>query len=123
MVPDPFVDFLLDQLDRVPDVRAQRMFAGFGLYSSDLFFGIVYDGILYFKVDDVSRRDYVRAGMTPFKPYKDRPMTMQYFQVPASVVEDAAELCRWAKRAIAAAEKKRVTKATSRKKRRRAGNR
>jgi TfoX/Sxy family transcriptional regulator of competence genes len=37
-----FVDFLLDQLDGVPDVRAQRMFAGFGLYSGDLFFGIVY---------------------------------------------------------------------------------
>jgi DNA transformation protein len=57
-----FVDFLVDQLDGLPDVRAQRMFSGFGLYSGDLFFGIVYEDILYFKVDDQSRNAYVRAG-------------------------------------------------------------
>jgi DNA transformation protein len=106
MTAPEFVGFLLDQLDGVPDVRAQRMFAGFGLYSGDLFFGIVYDGMLYFKVNDESRRDYVRARMKPFKPYKNRPMTMKYYQVPVAVMEDADELCRWARRAIAAAEKK-----------------
>jgi DNA transformation protein len=98
-----FVDFLLDQLDGVPDIRAQRMFSGFGLYSGDIFFGIVYDDIVYFKVDDISRFDYVRAGMKPFKPYKNRPRTMKYYQVPVGVVEDADELRQWAHKAIAAA--------------------
>jgi DNA transformation protein and related proteins len=109
-----FVEFLLDQLDGVPDVRAQRMFSGFGLYSGDLFFAIVHEDILYFKVDDQSRNAYLRAGMAPFKPYKDRPMTMGYYQVPAAVVEDADELCQWAQRAIAVAADKRKPASTLR---------
>ena len=82
------------------------MFGGRGLYSGDLFFGIVFNDILYFKVNDQSRKDYVHAGMAPFKPYKGRPMKMQYDEVPAAVIEDSDELCRWARRAIAAADKK-----------------
>jgi DNA transformation protein len=98
-----FVEFLLDQLDAVADVRAQRMFGGFGLYSGDVFFGLVSNDLVYFKVNDESRSHYIRAGMAPFKPYADRPMTMQYYQVPVAVLEDADELCRWARRAVAAA--------------------
>lgn len=115
MPANAFVDFLLDQLDEVPDVRAQAMFGGRGLYSGDLFFGIVFNDILYFKVNEQNRNDYVRAGMRPFKPYRDRPMTMQYYQVPAAVVEDADELCRWARRAIAAAADKKAASTRSKK--------
>lgn len=103
-----FVNFLLDQLKELPDVRAQAMFGGRGLYSGDLFFGIVVNDILYFKVNDENRNEYVRAGMAPFKPYRDRPMTMQYYQVPAAAIEDADELCRWARCAIAAAADKKA---------------
>ena len=106
MPANAFVDFLLDQLDEVPDVRAQAMFGGRGLYSGDLFFGIVFNDILYFKVNDQNRNDYVRAGMQPFKPYKDWPMTMRYYEVPAAVMENTDELCGWAQRAIAAAAEK-----------------
>lgn len=106
MPANDFVEFVVDQLGGVPDVRAQRMFAGFGLYSGNVFFAIVYDGVIYLKVDDGSRGIYERAGMKPFKPYSDRPMTMQYYQVPAAVVEDADELCRWAQRAMMAAIEK-----------------
>jgi DNA transformation protein len=116
MPANAFVDFLLDQLDEVPDVRAQAMFGGRGLYSGDLFFGIVFNDILYFKVNDQNRDDYVRAGMAPFKPYEDRPMKMQYYEVPAAVIEDAYELCLWARRAIAAAADKKVQRIKSRSK-------
>jgi DNA transformation protein and related proteins len=109
MTANAFVDFLLDQLEEVPDVRAQPMFGGRGLYSGDVFFGIVFKDILYFKVNHQSRDDYVRAGMSPFKPYKDRPMTMQYYEVPATVIEDVDELCRWARRAIAASVDRKAT--------------
>jgi DNA transformation protein and related proteins len=100
-----FLDFLLDQLVDVPDVRAQRMFGGFGLYSSDRFFAIVVADVVYFKVDDVNRPDYIEARMKPFKPYSDRPTTMKYYEVPAAVIEDPDELCRWARRAIEAADR------------------
>ena len=103
---DSFLAFLLDQLVDVDAVIAKRMFGGVGLYSNDLFFAIVYDEVVYFKVDDVNRGDYERAGMKPFKPYADRPMTMQYYEVPVAVLEDAGELGAWARRAVAAAERK-----------------
>jgi DNA transformation protein len=111
MPADQFVDFLLDQLDAIDDVRAQRMFGGFGLYSGDVFFGIVHKDTLYFKVDDRNRNDYQNAGMGPFKPYGDRPMTMQYYQVPVAVVEDADDLCLWARRAIEAKGRRRKRRA------------
>ena len=103
---DSFLAFLIDQLHDLDDVSTRGMFGGTGLYSGDLFFGIVYRDIVYFKVDDQTRRDYVRAGTKPFKPYADRPMTMQYYEVPLAVLEDGDELCRWARRAIAAAGRK-----------------
>jgi DNA transformation protein len=103
---DTFLDFLTDQLGAVDDVIAKRMFGGVGLYSGDLFFAIVHGDIVYFKVDDVNRDDYVRAGARPFRPYEDRPMTMSYYEVPAAVLEDADELCRWARGAIGAAARK-----------------
>lgn len=117
MAGNEFLDFVLDQLGGLDNVRAQRMFAGFGLYSAEAFFAIVYHDILYFKVNDDTRKDYTDAGMPPFKPYKGRPVTLQYYQVPAEVVEDADELCQWARRAIDGAvsvRKKKVTGARSR---------
>ena len=118
MASTAFVDFALDQLADLEDIRSQRMFAGFGLYSGDVFFGIVYRDILYFKVNDSNRQDYVAAGMPPFRPNNDRPVTLQYYQVPAEVVEDADELCRWARRAIQVAGETKKPKRKIRKARR-----
>lgn len=112
---DSFLEFLLDQLHDLDDVSTRGMFGGTGLYSGELFFGIVYRDIVYFKVDDQTRRDYVRAGTKPFKPYAGRPTALQYYEVPVAVLEDADELCGWARRAIASAGRK----APDRKKKRR----
>jgi TfoX/Sxy family transcriptional regulator of competence genes len=46
----------------------------------------------------------VRAGMKPFKPYRDRPGTMQYYAVPLEVLESPLDLAAWARKAIAASE-------------------
>jgi len=98
-----FADYVLDQLRDIEDVRLRRMFGGVGIYSRECFFGIIFRNVLYFKVDDVNRTEYVRAGMKPLKPYSDRPTTMQYFAVPLHVLEDADECGRWARRALDAA--------------------
>ena len=101
--PHPFLDFLLDQLADVPEVRAQRMFGGFGLYSAERFFGVVDEDVAYFKVDDENRGENLKARMKPFQPGTEKPMS--YYAVPVRVIEDADELCRWARRAIAVAER------------------
>jgi DNA transformation protein len=95
-----FRDFVLDQLSALDGLRARAMFGGVGLYSGETFFGILAADVLYFKVDDRNRADYVTAGMPPFRPYADRPMTMSYYALPLEVLEDSRLLVRWAKRAI-----------------------
>jgi DNA transformation protein len=99
-VSESFKKFLLDQLEELGDVTARAMFGGVGLYRRGVFFGIIARDVLYLKVDESSRKDYVRRGMKPFKPYASRPTTMKYYEVPLSVVESPTELARWARKAI-----------------------
>ena len=98
-----FRQFVLDQLETLGEVTARSMFGGVGLYHRGVFFGIIANDGLYLKVDDSNRGDYIREGMKAFKPYPHRSGTMQYYEVPLGVLESAAELTEWARRAIAVA--------------------
>ncbi len=97
-----FAEYVLEQLRRVASIEGRRMFGGMGLYSGGLFFAILQNDTLYLKVDDRNRGDYERAGMKPFKPYSDRSMTFQYYELPAAVLEDEDELRVWIRRSLAA---------------------
>lgn len=116
-----YLQYVLEQLARLPRVTSRRMFGGVGLYSDGVFFGLIANDTVYFKVDDSTRERYVSRGCEPFRPYKDRPeVSMSYFQVPAGVLEDADELVPWARDAVraaaASAETKRAPKKRARRK-------
>ncbi len=83
------------------------MFGGVGIYGGEVFFALIADDALYLKVDDLSRADFEAHGMTPFRPFGEDGEVMQYYQVPADLLEDVEALRPWAERAIAAAERKR----------------
>ena len=101
---DQYLAYVLEQLAGLGRVRSRRMFGGVGLYHDDLFFGLIDDQALYFKVDDSNRPDYLARGCEPFSPFKDRPeYSMSYFGVPADVLEDGEELARWARKSMAVA--------------------
>lgn len=123
-VNSDYLQYVLEQLARLPRVTSRRMFGGVGLYSDGVFFGIIANDTLFFKVDDTTRERYVERGSQPFRPYKDRPeVSMSYFHVPADVLEDADELVPWARSAVgaaaASAETKRVPKRAPKKRARR----
>lgn len=97
-----FKEFVLDQLEALPELRAKAMFGGHGLYAGDHFFGICFDGRLYFKVDESTSAAYRDRGMGPFTYTKAKKiMTMKYYEVPPDVLENQVELAEWAARAIA----------------------
>lgn len=75
------------------------MFGGFGLYLGGTFFGIVYQGQLFFKTDATTRREYTARGMTPFRP-NPRQTLKSYYEVPADILEDTSLLAAWAKKAV-----------------------
>jgi DNA transformation protein len=96
---DSLVEFVLDQLHELGAVRRRAMFGGFGLYCGDAFFGIVYDGRLYFKTDEISASQYVARGMNPFRP-NDRQTLRNYYEVPPEIVDDREQLTAWAGQAL-----------------------
>jgi DNA transformation protein len=109
-VSDRFVQFVVDQLEASGPITSRRMFGGVGIYASDVFFALLDDDTLYLKVDDSNRADFEAVGSGPFRPYGEGGEVMQYYEVPADVLEDATELCRWAAKAIAVARAKKAGK-------------
>ena len=97
-------DFVVEQLERVAPVTAKSMFGGVGLYAQGLFFALIAEDRLYFKVDDLTRPDFERLGMEPFRPFGEAH-AIGYYEVPADVLEDAAQLAPWMKKAIDVAAK------------------
>ena len=94
----------LEQLQQPGQVSSRRMFGGVGLYSDEFFFGLIADDVLYLRVDDSNRADYAARGAAQFRPYADRPqLSMNYYEAPAEVLEDAGELVIWARRSVTVA--------------------
>ena len=61
--------FILEQLGRVlPAVRARSMFGGVGVYSMDLFFALMDNDALYFKVDNETRGEFEFSGTGKCSP-------------------------------------------------------
>jgi DNA transformation protein len=94
-----FKDFVLDQLTLLGLVRCRAMFGGYGLYRGDVFFGIIFRGVLYFKTSGTTKTRYIAAGMKPFRP-NSKQILKTYYQVPAGILENADELMRWAHESI-----------------------
>jgi DNA transformation protein len=97
-------------LGKVFPIDSRAMFGGFGIYSEGVFFALVSSqGILYFRVGDVNRADFEKAGSEPFMPYSrvksraDERVTMPYFEVPEKVLARPATLRKWAEKALEAA--------------------
>lgn len=98
MADTSFLDYVLEQLEGAKGLKVRPMFGGHGLSMSGNFFGIVHKGAVYFRTDKASRPDYVKAGSRPFNPNGKQELH-RYYEVPADVLEDAAKLLEWARRA------------------------
>jgi len=112
-----YLAYILEQLAGLKDLRSRRMFGGVGLYSGELFFGLVDDDTLFFKSDSSNSAEYIARKMPRFMPFPDRPeAVMAYYQVPADIIEDAESLFAWARKSVAVALSSRVAKARPAKK-------
>jgi DNA transformation protein len=101
MKDESFKDFVLDQLSGAACFDCRAMFGGYGLYRSDVFFGIIHKSRLYFKTDQKTVQEYVDAGMKPFRPSAKQTLK-SYYEVPVDVIEDGDLLIAWAKNALRA---------------------
>jgi DNA transformation protein and related proteins len=105
------VDHCLELLAPLGTVRAKRMFGGHGLYIDELFVALIAFERLYLKVDAQTQPAFTDAGCEPFiYDGKVKPITMNYWTVPAEAMESPALMQPWARQAIEAALRARAAK-------------
>ena len=107
-VSDEFIEYMLDQFSQWCQVTARKMFGGAGLYCEGNMFGLIADDVAYLKVDDSNREEFVRAGSSPFKPYKDKTTTMSYYEIPPDILDDQDQLVKWAEKSLDIQKRKRT---------------
>lgn len=109
-VSDEFLEYVIDQLAAWGEVRARKMFGGAGLYHDGTMFGLIADDVMYLKVDDTNREDFVKAGSVPFDPYAEKAkktIVMSYYEIPPDILENPPALAEWAQRSWDIARKRR----------------
>ncbi len=112
---DGFLALLQDLLSDLGQVTAKRMFSGAGVYIDGVIFALVVDDVLYLKTDDQSRTAFEADGLEPFSFVKQgKLISTSYWRAPARLLDDAPEMQRWAKRALAASGQKKSAAARKR---------
>lgn len=96
MPADSFRDFVLEQLTVLDGLHCKRMFGGYGLYSGEIFFGIVFDGRLYFKTNPATLPEYLKHNASVFAP-SEKQTLKNYREVPVDILEDSERLAHWAR--------------------------
>jgi DNA transformation protein len=118
-VSESFRTFVTDQLGRTADrIRLKSMFGGVGVYAGEHFFALIDDDVLYLKVDDSNRPDFIARGMRPFAPFGEGGEVMQYYRLPGELLDDIDALKPWVEKAVAAAERKKKKKTVKKLKKR-----
>lgn len=105
-----YLEFLAEWLSPLGQISSRSMFGGHCLYCDGVVFALVADNVLYLKADNVSRPSFEGLGLKPFRPYADRPDTMQYYPPPPEFFEDAEVMERWGRTAIEASRRARPEK-------------
>lgn len=113
-----FVDFILEQMAPLGNVRAKSMFGGHGIYQSDRMFALIADGGLYFKADELTRGEFITRGLPPFTyEARGKSVALQYYAAPPEVFDEEAAMILWSKRALEAALRAPAKKNAKRKQR------
>jgi len=101
------VNYYVDQLSGWSHITTRLLFSAVALYRNDHVFAMVWQGALYFKVDDQSRAVYEAAHSQPlgYVSRGEDQALKSYWEVPADVTEDYEKLQLWAERAYQAALK------------------
>ena len=100
-----FADQLADLMDGVGKVTTRKMFGALGYYRGPTLFACLMDGdVFYFKAKGVLADEMKAMGCKPFiySGKSGRSVAMPYWTAPQACVDDADEMVRWVKKALAA---------------------
>lgn len=98
--PSEFAQFMLDQLAPLAPMTVKRMFGAECLFRHGKMFAIIDDDEMYVKANDETAHHFIRAGCEKFtywttKNGTKKQVALNYYQLPASALDDTDELCYW----------------------------
>jgi DNA transformation protein len=100
---DGYGTYLLDELEPLGQISLRRMFSGQGLFLDGRMIGILFDDVLYLKVDARNRPDFEAAGSEPFVYERmGREVALSFWRLPDEIIEDGDALRVWALKSKAA---------------------
>jgi DNA transformation protein len=105
-------EFLIDLFADFGSVTIRKMFSGYGISADGINFALALRAGLFFRADEVTIPDFEAEGSKPFQ-YSTRAKTVtvnSYWELPARLFDDSAELAHWARAALAAAQRAKVKK-------------
>jgi len=113
-----FVEHVVETMREFGPVTAKSMFGGWGLYRDGLFFAIVFEDMLYLKVDEENCAPFEKANLPPFVYVtKDgERMTLSYRQAPPEALETRSAMAEWARLGYEAAVRAKNRKPARRRK-------
>jgi len=105
-------DFLIDLFAQFGPVTIKRMFSGFGISADGTNFALALRSGLYLRADERTIAQFEAEGLKPFQ-YQTRTRTVtvnSYWELPARLFDDPAELSDWARAALGAAQRAALSK-------------
>ncbi|HUD18977.1 MAG TPA: TfoX/Sxy family protein [Patescibacteria group bacterium] len=103
---DSFKEYVEDELLREVDgISVRTLFGGHGIYRHGVCIGLIHSGMLYFKVDSVSQKDYEAEGSKPFMytGHTGKTVALSFWEVPGIVADNPEAIYPWAIAAYEAA--------------------
>lgn len=107
-----FGDWVREHFVALGPLQIKPMFGGASVYADGLIFALLDDGVVWMKADDTNAPALIAAGARQFSfPTKDgQTMTMGYWSLPDSAVDDPEEAVAWARRSMDVAARKAAAK-------------
>ena len=95
---------MVDLMQSIGPVSAQRMFGGYGIFLDGLMFALISNETLYLKADRETEIEFKASGLEAFSYYKQgKACSMSYFRAPEETLEHAEDMNIRANRAYTAA--------------------
>lgn len=105
---DSFHEYVMSEVFQgIEGLSSRSMFDGFGIYKDGVFFALISDGELYFKVGDDNKADYKKTNSKPFvyTGHKGKNVTLSYWLLPEEILENRDELINWIDKSVEASVK------------------
>ncbi|MBA4806291.1 TfoX/Sxy family protein [Brevundimonas sp.] len=103
-----FDEWVREHFHDLGRLEIKRMFGGAGVYASGVMFALLDDGVVWLKADEALAEAFAGVGSRQFQyPTKDgRMMSMGYWSLPETALDDPDEAVAWARRSVEVAVRK-----------------